>query len=151
MRINKLTVSIFIFLLISGFAFSQSGNDTIVVPYEEININCFKKDYGNNLITNESDYKDLLRYKSDIDELPQIDFEKYSLITILTGAGGCSKPNYNFEIKKFGNKYFAKIEILEEGICRLMFTIRYFCLIPKVESDDEIEFIKIRKKNSNNF
>lgn len=124
---------------------AQILGDTVIISYEKIELKYLKKNYGNNLITNKADYKNLFEYKWAVEENPHIDFEKYSLITIRHGASGCSKPVSELVIKKNGNKYIAKINISEDGTCRLMFPVRYFCLIPKVEHNDKIEFIIKRK------
>ena len=131
---------------INKTTFSQNEsiacNDSIVIPYEEINT---KTRYGvSYVIRNYEEYQ----YAQNVRKpFPEIDFKKYTLIIVYIGTSGCKKPNASHQILKKGNRYYVKTTIIEHGYYRGFTHVMFKCLIPKIEENSEVEF-EVHKTNS---
>ena len=83
-------------------------------------------------------------YNSDCDtaELPNIDFDKYSLIGKYTEGGGCDVV-YDREVieNKLKNKIIYKISVEYIEGCLMLITNMNWALIPKLKRNYDVEFI----------
>ena len=134
------------------FQYSFAQNDTIQIKYEEVTIGCLiGRTCHECIITNEADYKTLLKERSPHNdcanyELPYIDFNTFTLIGNTIATSGCKSPEINKEIVKISKekKYILKVNIKQNGRCQALFSKRFWIIIPKIESDYTIEFGEIK-------
>ena len=153
---NIIKYILLIFILSSVNNLYSQYNDSIIIPYEEIKLMCTQPDIGNYIINNKTEYQDLLKERSqhpfcDSYELPDINFEKYTLIAHHSSVGGCEEPDFSCIIKKYDGKYYVKINITQFGICRILNHIKFWCLIPKEKFNSNIEFDVKRKQIFSDF
>jgi len=93
---------------------SQDGhnNQILVDDIEIIDIQCLHwSELGKTMIIdNDSDYQVLRQYKMSYKDtcqeviLPEIDFDKRTLLGMHTDCGGCCWPDYEYEVKKNDDK-----------------------------------------------
>ena len=78
----------------------------------------------------------------DTAKLPEIDFNKYSLIGKYTEGGGCD-VSYDREIinNKRKNKIVYTINVEYTGLCDMLITNMNWALIPKLKKNYDVEFI----------
>jgi hypothetical protein len=72
-------------------------------------------------------------------ELPFINFERYSLLGLLTLTGPCKIKRMIF-INDIEKKYFYQIEITITSLEKILFTNQNWLLVPKIKSEYEIIF-----------
>jgi hypothetical protein len=79
--------------------------------------------------------------KCDTAKLPEIDFEKYSLIGKYTSGGGCSvTKSYNLEIDTLNYKYIYSIHLIYEGACDMYIMDMNWALVPAIPDYYQVEF-----------
>ena len=83
-------------------------------------------------------------YNLDCDtaQLPNIDFDKYSLIGKYTEGGGC-EVSYDRDIieDKLRNRIIYTIKVEYQGTCAMLITSMNWVLIPKLKRNYEVEFV----------
>lgn len=116
------------------------------IPCQEITIKCTQSRDGNYVIRTEAEYHSMLQIRSMHPDcgsysLPEIDFDRYTLIGSKHGMAGCEKPKliYNL-IKRDEYLYEMKIIMTQNGNCKLGFSSQFWCLIPKINQQAKIEF-----------
>ncbi len=137
-------LSLFIYFLFTGInSFSQE--DKFVVPCEAIIIKCTQPTPGNYFINSFKEYNDSIIKKSSYSEcsdydLPDIDFEKYSLLGFVCSVGGCDDPQIKYTVVR--NITFEKeefnIDVSVIGECLRNNLVEVWCIIPK--TNYEIKF-----------
>lgn len=125
-------------------------NDTIIVEHHDVKVGCLRgtRQCTKCIISNEKEYQALLDDPSphpdcDSYKLPYMDFSKYILIgEEIIGVGGCKPPDWNKELIKIPTqkKYILKVHIKPNGGCEMLFHVRIWIMIPKIEPDYTIEF-----------
>ncbi len=84
----------------------------------------------------------------DTAKLPEIDFDKFSLLGKETGGGGCGAKSEHTVLKDTKNKKIIyKISVEYIGNCFIYFFSFNFVLVPKIPDDYEIEF-QVEKNHS---
>lgn len=133
--------------LITLLSFDNDGNKE-KIEYEEIKIMCTQLKGGEYVITNNNDYQQLLEIRSPHPDcitytLPEINFNKYTLIIIHYVVGGCKSPDVNFNIYKndYGN-FIVNTQIAQYGLCKIGQHIKKKVLIPKIDDNAEVIFEK---------
>ncbi len=135
--------------LLLNSSFQQNGNDTELIPYQEITIGCLNRwqgVYGENVIQNQSEYNELLKHRSPHPNcisyrLPEIDFSKHTLIGYVFSIGITPPPGkYSQQIIKKYNTYIIEINLNIEKTGLFPYHISKWFLIPKVEDDSTIIF-----------
>lgn len=120
-----------------------------LVPCEEIKIMCSQIHPAENVIRNNIEYQKLLNVKSPhpdcgIYSLPEIDFNKYTLLGIDLGVGGCKEPTIKHSVMKLpDDRYEFIVNIKQRGYCKINFSYDIWCLIPKI---DETVIVKFTQK-----
>ena len=136
-------------LMASQSAYSQQNNSKIDEHAEWIPIKCLKFEeitpFENNLITSMEAYHELYNFMWDTaelfdfcQELPTVDFDKYSLVTVRTWFGGCYddidlKPVYQIS----NDQALLNFQILGD-VCRAHVRVVFFIQIPKVNHTNKI-------------
>ena len=90
-----------------------------------------------------TDNESFLQYwKCDSADLPEINFDTYSLIGKYTEGGGCD-ANYDREIidNIRRNKIVYTIEVDYNGFCSMLITNMNWALIPRLKEHYQVEFI----------
>jgi hypothetical protein len=139
----KLLISAF---LIIGFHFNSLSQE--IIETEEVEIGCLilgRGVSGEKIITNNSDYQSLLEHRSPhpncVDyQLPIIDFEKHTLLSYVGGAGGCDTPEVSYEVERESEQINVNIQITEFGNCLPLHPVIIRVLIPRIESNSQVEF-----------
>lgn len=129
------------------FSITISAQDKDVLC-EEINLGCIVLGgniSGKHVIQNNTEYESLLinRYReNDCSnyQLPNIDFDNYTLIGYVCSAGGCSPPIYSKKITQATSQYFINLEIIKQGHCKINHTVEIWCLIPKIQRKKDVQF-----------
>jgi hypothetical protein len=84
----------------------------------------------------------------DTAKLPEIDFEKFTLLGKETHGGGCGVKFEREVLKDTKNKKIIyKISVEYIGPCYMLFVSYNFVLVPKIPADYEIEF-QVEKINT---
>ena len=117
------------------------------IEYEEICIKCTQLWTDEYVINNNNDYQQLLENRSPHPDcstykLPEIDFNRYTLIIIHYGVSGCKHPDMNFHIFKNNCNYFVKTEIVQYGLRKRLNYITKKVLISKIDDVVEVKFKK---------
>lgn len=124
------------------------------VPCEKIEIGClvFEKNIlGQHVITNNEDYRQILEPRSPHPDcgsyqLPDIDFNQYTLIGYISSVAGCDFPKISYEAIRNNNQYSINIEIIQRGFCMRNNPVKVWCLIPKIDENSDVNFnIEITK------
>lgn len=77
----------------------------------------------------------------DTANLPDIDFNKYSLIGKYVAGGGCDVViDNNLEIDTLNLKYIYSIHNTFEGICEMFIMNMNWALVPAIPGNYEVEF-----------
>jgi hypothetical protein len=123
----------------------QSCIDSIIS--KEIIIKCSQSKNGNYIIRNEQEYLALFNNKSPQLEcndytIPEIDFDKYTLIGISTSVDGCSVPTIDRSVFKCKDKklYIVSLSITKTGLCKMLHKIQIWFLIDQIKTTDKVEF-----------
>lgn len=96
---------------------------------------CDNKSYQD--FRNSTVFKDIT---CDTAQLPNIDFDKYSLIGIFT-EGQCSLNNTKEIITDTSHKdYVYRIKVNESGSCKMLVTTMNWAKVPKLPSDYNVVF-----------
>ena len=99
------------------------------------------------------EYQDKIRVTSsgtncDTASLPNIDFNKFTLLTKLSEGTGCSAGYTRKIVKDYDNKktiYTIKVE--HSGLCDALISHYNWVLVPKISEDFTIEFEVIQNVN----
>lgn len=144
-----------ILLLFPLNAICQTGNNNENLLIEEIEIICISPIISEKyfVIKNKNDYYAIFRRYSDHPNcigynLPQIDFDRYTLIGINKGVIGCDAPVYKYNFYKENNIYFMEINITQIGFCKVNLVIFKAYLISKLLENEDIKII-INVENEN--
>lgn len=141
--------------LIIGFHFNSLSQE--IIETEEVEIGCLilgRGVSGEKIFTNNSDYQSLLEHRSPHSDcvgyqLPIIDFKKHTLLSYVGGAGGCDTPEVSCEVERESEQINVNIQITEFGYCLPLHPVKIQVLIPRIESNSEVEFhveTKIKEK-----
>ena len=119
------------------------------IPFEEINLGCHISGGSTYYINSLEEFKKLWKDHANCYafDMPKIDFEKYSLIGYQTSSGGCEPPIFNQKILKdnFTNVYEITIQVTEKGLCKALFQIYKWSLVPKINSSIGSVHFNIKK------
>lgn len=138
----KLLSIISIFFGVISININQSED---VIPCEEIKLLCTQSKEGEYVIKNDSEYQNLLKIRSSHPDcksykLPEIDFNKYTLIGFVSSLGGCDTPEYFYNVTKDDNMYSFNISINQKGLCKSHHSIEIWCLIPKISDISTLKY-----------
>jgi len=118
------------------------------IQYDDWPHKCsFKTDSGKFIINSIEDFKQITNCI-----LLNYDFNKYTIIGVQGGVGGCKLPTIDFNITKddYNRKYVVEATILSYGSCRRYNGYKKIIYTEKFKNDYEIIFIKNEKAYSNN-
>lgn len=117
------------------------------IQYDDWPYKCsFKSDSGKFIINNREEFN---RISNCI--LLNFNFNKYTIIGVQGGVGGCKLPTVDFIITKDdpNKKYVIQATILTYGNCRRYNGYKKIIYTEKFENDYEIDFIKKEKSYAN--
>ncbi len=91
---------------------------------------------GNTVISNLPDYNKLYNYRSPHPDcakyvLPEIDFQKQTLVGIDASATGCSDPEILFKIDKKAKGCLVDLTIKPVGTCTVLLKRRIWMVVEK--------------------
>lgn len=117
------------------------------IAFREISIPCLdvlkaEKSY---VVNEESEYRSLRSLQlsfagCDIDELPEVDFSKETVVGYVTFSEGCSKPDFTRSIFFLDGNYTVSVSVHTHGICRKAFYIFHWFLLDKIADRSKIKF-----------
>lgn len=131
------------FLLL--FVFFNSLNAKVeeeIINFKEITFDCLtlgRYSIGEHIVKNNIEYQKLFFYCTK-NQLPIIDFTKYTLIGYVSSVSGCQLPKVTKEINKINKTYQVDINIVKQGSCKKNNPIIFWGLIPKIDDNDDIQF-----------
>jgi len=73
--------------------------------------------------------------------VPSIDFEAYTLLGYSGSVSGCNLPGVESEVMIVDGVIEFRIEVIQNGLCREVFSTISWMLIPKISDDQKVEFI----------
>lgn len=120
-------------------------SDSTLIKSTPINIYpCeFLRGVRNYVVTTEEVYKQILNSKlCGTNGNPEIDFDRFSLIGILTHYWGCKDPDVNIWIFKDDNfnEYNVEFQLKRNGDCKIGVDIIEWYLVPKLNLDYAVKF-----------
>ncbi|MFP4663619.1 MAG: hypothetical protein ACLFM1_04245 [Bacteroidales bacterium] len=124
------------------------SQDKEKIEYQEITIKCIQSTLEEQLILSDTDYQKLLEKRSlhpdcDTYDLPEIDFDKHSLIGIHYGVAGCENPDVEINVYSLPDgTYQVKTEITQIGLCKRLNHVKKWILIPRIDDPEKIGFDK---------
>lgn len=124
----------------------------IEVPFEEIEIDCFKNIEREWIIRSE---QELMKEKSLFSEdcrnyqFPEINFEKYTLLGYFVITGGCRFPDVEHHVFIQNRKLIFQRVVTQNGCCKPGIYAKGHILVPKMTNEIEIEFREDRILNCN--
>ena len=143
MNSKFLAFFLFIFSFTStSFAkhFKQENSDRKEIVCEPIEISHGRWTYDswNCTINSAKEFRNIVGGRSGID------FTKYTLLGIVSSAGGCKSPTVNHTVfyTQSKNSYQYELAVQENGGCEINFHFEIWCLIPKINNTSKIEFFK---------
>lgn len=136
---------------IFSLVFSLKGfcqQDVEQIPCEKIVIKCAQSQpKGHIIINSQLEYKTQVLNDSPHPDcpsytMPQIDFDKYTLLGAVIATGGCSEPKIDHVVTKniITNEIVFNFSSEQQGICLMLWTYEIWCLIPKVADTSKITF-----------
>jgi hypothetical protein len=121
------------------------------IPYEEVKIGCVNLKAADReiIISTDAGYQDLLKNLSAHPDcisysLPKIDFSKNILLGLVVMSKGCSDPDYSTRVYKEKDELIFKVEVKENGMCKMLITKKYWITVPR-EFDERVRFITNEK------
>lgn len=146
-KINTYTLLVLSAITLTLFAFkNRLLNNEEIIPCQEIIIMCAQGVHGGNyVINNQTDYEALLTVRSPHPDcgryqLPPIDFNQYTLLGVVGGVGGCKSPILEHSVIKNQNTYIFNYTVTQRGMCKIGFSFKIWCLIPKIGNSSTVEF-----------
>ena len=115
------------------------------VKCNEITLKCLFVHPWELVINNDKEYHQNIRL-NNIDNvcsdysIPEIDFNKFTLIGYSKSVAGCEIPTYSYEFIREENKIILKIQIVTQGSCLRANHIVFWCLIPKLSQNEKVIF-----------
>jgi hypothetical protein len=146
----KTIISIIFTLFSVSMAVCQRSTGVNIKELEELR--CYwsmLSEYKNHqiVIRTQTHYNQIF---SGEDNLPEIDFDKYSLVGIYIGMGGCDTIKSEAFYYTENDKSFLDITIIQPDLCKRLNHITFWYIIPKLENEDDIKVttkIRIMFKN----
>lgn len=140
----------FVMLFLTNSVLTQGQKDQLEekISCEKIDIGCLilgRETRGEHIIKNDIEYQQLIQSRSTHSncsdyQLPEIDFNKYTLIGYVSSIAGCDLPKISYEIIKQNNQYSINLTVIQHGMCERNNPIKTWCLIPRVEESSVIKF-----------
>ena len=141
-------------LSIISFKFSKKSKiDSPEIFCQKVTLLCanFGKQ-GNKVINNTAEYNQLFSNVSPSSScasyVPEaIDFDKYTLVGVFTSTAGCKNPKGEYSATKDSEtgEVAFNVTITQSGLCKKMNYYKIWCIIPKVNDPNKINFIIIKK------
>lgn len=129
-------------IIISSFGFgsySQTSREFKTELIELPCINIYAKRGALLVIQNQNELESLmndspfLHPDCDVDNLPKIDFDQYTLLAYSVVTGGCEDPQIDYGFLRNEKSLTLSINIIQKGICRVMIIKNLWWLTPKME------------------
>ena len=143
MRRNSVStvISIIFFSLLqfSFSSFSQSIENKIEITCESADMHAGRFDSSWHCVIN-----DAKQFRKEIGGKSDIDFSKYTLLGVTYSSGGCKSPTVTHTVSflKDSNSYRYELNIQVNGLCEPLFTGNIWCIIPKIQTDSKVDFIR---------
>jgi hypothetical protein len=127
---------------------SSQGQD---IKYEGITIGCLNLTRINkeSIVRSNDEYQKVFESRSPHPDCgsyspPEIDFSKSTLLGFLINTKGCSEPELNFRVFKSENNVVFNVDVIENGMCKMLFQKIIWITIPK-ESGEQFKFVSSYK------
>ena len=130
----------------------NNTQDQDVIEFVPIDVNCIwklKEGMNGVVIRSREEYEYVFstsKHNSEcvFEDLPDIDFERYTLFGFVSYTGGCDKPEIDYEFRRSSSvKIDFNLSIQEIGTCRVRRILTIWCLLPKQEDGVRFEIHSI--------
>ncbi|MFO7880524.1 MAG: hypothetical protein ACQES0_04670 [Bacteroidota bacterium] len=141
-------MKVILLIAIIPLLYPAKSQDKEEIEYQEIDIKCIQSTLEEQLILSDTDYQKLLEKRSlhpdcDTYHLPEIDFDKHSLIGLHYGVAGCENPDVEIHIYSLPDgTYQVKTGITQIGLCKRLNHVNKWILIPRIDDPEKIGFDK---------
>ncbi|MGM0649898.1 MAG: hypothetical protein ACQES1_05245 [Bacteroidota bacterium] len=128
-----------LFIALISLAASPVKQSKTEIDYEEVNISCIRNNVKECAINTKAEFRKL----SSSYPLPDIDFNRHTLICINYGVAGCTAPDVDLHVYRMPDgSCRVETKITQHGICKRLNHGKKCLLIPKVNNPDKIAFYK---------
>ena len=136
----KVSILVVIMLLVDS-----QGNAQQRIHFDTVSFQCFyiKQIHDNYVVNDYRKFRELWINGSDTCEqysLPTIDFTKKTLLGYLGNSGGCSAPKVTRSIYFQNGEYTVKIQVQEQGMCRVLWDYKCWLVIDKIADERKVKF-----------
>jgi hypothetical protein len=141
----KTIILIFFTLFNISIAVGQTENGDENQLVKRFELKCFYPMLSGDqfVIRNNKDYHKYFTSNTKTDcynaDLPEIDFDKYTLIGISVSTGGCQPPDCEYNYYKENSNSFMEITVVQIGLCKPLWNKYFWFLIPKLENKEDIK------------
>lgn len=126
---------------------NMKQNETVTkVDFKEVDLQCIAAESMNQTFVIHS-AEDFERFKKDHKitsrecNLPDVDFEKYTLVGSMISASGCNAPKVSKQVSmdEGKNTLLLAVDVKQQGYCKMLHVTPVWVLVPKMQEGTDVK------------